>query len=283
MMQGLRQRCQSAPWRPICRARNSVAHMTAYRISAAGGCCRQMVPIALHKTVAALPRGNVLMLARDCACRPSGRRTRHCRAGSHGQIRRTGHDQEIRQPAALQHRHQHLCDARRPRHDGEERRGFRGLRRQDRRGHHPLGAGPDHLRAGEQGRRRTCCRSPSCASSSASTATACRCWCRAISKSRSTRSPASRRSSASRWPRPSARRRFGPLRGAGAPEHGDVRAHLRDVRAVRAARAQAATTAQRRSRDSRQPTSSGEIDELKRQMKRCRSGSTVSSDKDKTD
>ena len=79
-------------------------------------------------------------------------------------------------------------------------RGFRGVRRQDRRGHHALGADPDHLRAGEQGRGRTCCRSPSCASSSASTATACRCWCRAISKSRSTRSPASRRSSASSWP-----------------------------------------------------------------------------------
>ena len=28
---------------------------------------------------------------------------------------------------------------------------FRRLRRQDRRGHHPLGAHPDHLRAGEQG------------------------------------------------------------------------------------------------------------------------------------
>ncbi len=100
--------------------------------------------------------------------------------------RRTDHDQEIRQPAALQHRHQHLCDARRPRHHGEGRRGFRRLRRQDQRRHHPLGAGPDHLRAGEQGRRRTCCRSTSCASSSASTATACRCWCRAISKCRST-------------------------------------------------------------------------------------------------
>ena len=65
---------------------------------------------------------------------------------------RTGHHQEIRQPAALQHRHEHLRHARRPRRHGEGRRGFRRLRRQDRRGHHPLGADPDHLRAGEQGR-----------------------------------------------------------------------------------------------------------------------------------
>ena len=36
--------------------------------------------------------------------------------------------------------------------DGQGRRGLRRLRRQDRRGHHPLGAGADHLRAGEQGR-----------------------------------------------------------------------------------------------------------------------------------
>ena len=72
----------------------------------------------------------------------------------HGKVRRADHDQEIRQPAALQHRHQHLRDARRPRHHGEGRRGFRGLRRQDRRRHHPLGAGADHLRAGEQGRRQ---------------------------------------------------------------------------------------------------------------------------------
>ena len=71
----------------------------------------------------------------------------------HGQVRRADHHQEVRQPAALQHRHQHLCDARRPRHHGEGRRGFRGLRRQDQRGHHPLGADADHLRAGKQGRR----------------------------------------------------------------------------------------------------------------------------------
>ena len=49
-------------------------------------------------------------------------------------------------------------------------------------------------------------------------------WCRAISKSRSNRSPASRRSSASRWRRRSARRRSALDRGAGAPQHGDVRA-----------------------------------------------------------
>ena len=70
----------------------------------------------------------------------------------HGRRKRADHNQEIRQPAALQHRHQHLRHARRPRRHGQERRGFRRLRRQDRRGHHPLGAGADHLRAGEQGR-----------------------------------------------------------------------------------------------------------------------------------
>src|SRR5262249_10643014 len=53
-------------------------------------------------------------------------------------------------------------------------------------------------------RGKAFCPSPSCVSSSVSTATACRCWCRAISKSPSTRSPASRKNSASIWRRPSA-------------------------------------------------------------------------------
>ena len=62
--------------------------------------------------------------------------------------RAADHHQEIRQPAPLSHGHIDLCDARRPRADGEGRRGFRRHRRQDRRGHHPRRARPDHLRAG---------------------------------------------------------------------------------------------------------------------------------------
>ena len=69
----------------------------------------------------------------------------------HGDGQRTDRHQEIRQSPSLQHRHLDLRDARRPRPDGQRRRGFRRVRRQDRRGHHPLGPDPDHLRAGEQG------------------------------------------------------------------------------------------------------------------------------------
>src|SRR5260370_5759448 len=36
----------------------------------------------------------------------------------------TGHDQEIRQPTALQHRYEHLCHARRPRGHGKGGGGF---------------------------------------------------------------------------------------------------------------------------------------------------------------
>ena len=69
-----------------------------------------------------------------------------------GRHKTTRHDQEIREPAPLRHRHQRLCDARRSRPDGEERAGLSGLRRQDRRRHHALRPDADHLRAGEQGR-----------------------------------------------------------------------------------------------------------------------------------
>ena len=63
-----------------------------------------------------------------------------------------GQNQEIRQPAALQHGHQQLRDARPSVPDGQGRHGVRGPRRQDRRGHHPLRADPDHRRGGRQGR-----------------------------------------------------------------------------------------------------------------------------------
>ena len=141
-----------------------------------------------HKTVAE-PRKSSLC----CPAEQVGERT--C---DHGQVRRTGHDQEIRQPAALQHRHQHLRDARRPRRHGEGRRGFRRSTTPRPARTSPARCWPRSSSSRRTRKGRTSCRSRSCASSSASTATACRCWCRAISKSRSTRSPASRRSSASR-------------------------------------------------------------------------------------
>ena len=187
-------------------------------------------------------------------------------------------DQEIRQPASLQHRHQHLRDARGPRHHGEERRGFRRLRRQDRRGHHPLGADPDHLRAGGQGGRRTCCRSPSCASSSASTATACRCWCRAISRSRSTRSRASRRSSASRWRRPSAAARSARSRSRCGATWRCSSAPSRCSRRSRAARGTAGEAA---GEPEAAESGGGEIDELKRQLDEMQKRLDRLSDKDK--
>ena len=66
--------------------------------------------------------------------------------------RRTGCDQEIRQPSPLQYGHQHVCDARGPGRHGQEGRGVHRAGRQDRRRHHASRAHPDHLRAGEQGR-----------------------------------------------------------------------------------------------------------------------------------
>src|SRR5207249_1165715 len=57
----------------------------------------------------------------------------------------TGHDQEIRQPTALQHRYKHLCDARRPRGHGQGGGGFHRPRRQDRRGHHSTSFGANHF------------------------------------------------------------------------------------------------------------------------------------------
>src|SRR6266540_2826454 len=93
---------------------------------------------AADKTVAGLKKNRL--------CCPTRRRETE-RTNGCG----TGHHQEIRQPAALQYRHEHLRHARRPRGHGEGGRGFHRPRRQDRRGHHPPSLGTDHFRAGEQG------------------------------------------------------------------------------------------------------------------------------------
>ena len=74
-----------------------------------------------------------------------------------------------------------------------------------------------------------------------------------------------------------------PARGPGAPEHGDVRARLRDVHAVRA------RARRRRARPTRQQAArraagggSDEIDDLKRQMEEMQKRLDRLSDKDKT-
>ena len=56
-----------------------------------------------------------------------------------------------------------------------------------------------------------------------------------------------------------------PARGAGAAQHGDVRAGLRDVRAVRAAR-RAGSAARPDSRPAREARAASDIDDLKRQL-----------------
>ena len=74
---------------------------------------------------------------------------------------------------------------------------------------------------------------------------------------------------------------FGADRGAGAPEHGNVRAHLRDVRAVRAAgqAARARPSGQGRSRPRHRR--GGEIDDLKRQIDEMQKRIERIGDKDK--
>src|SRR5579859_1993102 len=71
------------------------------------------------------------------------------RYGRDRRPRRARRHQEVRQPAALQHRVFQLRHPRTPLRDGEAERRLRGLRRQDQRGHHPFGPHPDHLRGGE--------------------------------------------------------------------------------------------------------------------------------------
>ena len=150
--------------------------------------------------------------------------------------RRPDRHQEIRQPAALQYRHQHLCDARRPGRDGQEGRGLHRPGRQDRRGHHPFGADADHLRAGDTRPADTLLPIsflrqlirfygdqmqmlvPSYLEHSMQAFTENRSRC----ASRSTRPSARRRSA-----RTCRRRSTG--RGAGAAQHGDVPAGDADV------------------------------------------------------
>ena len=192
----------------------------------------------------------------------------------------TGHDQEIRQPAALQHRHQHLCDARRPRRHGEGGRGLRRLRRQDRRGHHPLGAGADHLRAGEQGRAEPAADqlpAPAHPLLRRLHADAGAALSRSLDRVADARAGEVPRS---RWRRRSAPARSGarPARGPGAAEHGDVRARLRDVHAVRQREAQ---QAEADAAGARQPAPAAAAEPTRSTIssarwKRCRSGSTAS-------
>jgi len=151
---------------------------------------------------------------------------------------------------------------------------LRRLRRQDRGGHHPLRPGADHFPSRRTRRGRACCPSPSCASSSASTATACRCWVpRYLEVSidtlvREQEKMRTQMAQAFGGSRPSVRSRD----QVGAAEHGNVRAHLRDVRPpVRPARRHRGRARQDEARDrptaARSKTSSG-------RWKTCRSGST---------
>ncbi len=74
--------------------------------------------------------------------------------------RQAGGGQEIRQPPALQYRDQQLRHPRRAQPDGAQGRGVRGVRRQDRRGHHALGPDPDHPGRGQQGPQSAADRLP---------------------------------------------------------------------------------------------------------------------------
>ena len=75
---------------------------------------------------------------------------------------------------------------------------------------------------------------------------------------------------------------FGAARGAGAPEHGDVRARLRDVHAVRAAARPASAEADAPPRPASRAARGGdEIDDLKRQMDEMQKRLDRLSDKEK--
>ena len=86
---------------------------------------------ALHKKLSSAVLLRISLVGRRNGYRPLTRA-----AGLHweeadARKRRSGRHQEIRQPSPLQHRHQHLCDARGPGRDGEARRGFHRAGRQD--------------------------------------------------------------------------------------------------------------------------------------------------------
>ena len=141
----------SIGWRPnSCRSAFKIAFLA---ISQARFCCA-INRAAQNGSVTPVENAYFVALRTLPALRhcPSGSRSPRLQVRAHGEIRPTHHHQEIREPPALQHRNEHLCDAGRPRVHGQGRRRFSGLRRQDRRRHHPLRARPDHLRAGEQGR-----------------------------------------------------------------------------------------------------------------------------------
>ena len=222
------------------RSRIENAYFAAMRCSSAHSRCRR-VPVSVH-------------------------------VRAHGKIRPTHHDQEIRQPASLQYRHQHLCDARGPRDDGEGRRGFRRLRRQDRRRHHPLGAGADHLRAGKQGRPEPAAdhfpapADPLLRRQHADGGAA-------LSRSSRSTSLTERAGKVAQADDAGVRRAapFGSAGGTGPPQHGNVREDLLDVHAVRAARARTPADAEPEKRAGPRPRQHRRSASAR--SKRCRSAS----------
>ena len=156
-------------------------------------------------------------------------------------------------------------------------------RRQDQRGHHPLGADADHLRAGEQGRRQNLLP-----------INFLRQLIRFYGDSMQMLVPRYLEVSIDSLTREQEKFReqmaqafgmggFGAHRGAGAPEHGNVRARLRDVHAVRAAgqsdEAQPSRT-RPRSRPRQSPPAATSTNSSARST-RCRSASIALGDKDK--
>ena len=118
---------------------------------------------------------------------------------------------------------------------GEGGRGFRRPRRQDRRGHHPLGADPDHLRAGEQGGAESASHhlpAPAHPLLWRQHADAGAALSRSLDRLAHPRAGKVSKPDGAGFRRQSVRR----ARGSGAPEHGDVRARVCHVHAVRTAR-----------------------------------------------
>src|SRR5262245_57454372 len=102
------QGCQSRGW-PACLCR-AAGFGTERRQRVAGG--RPCRTYRSHKSVAGLKKNRL-------CCPKDGREPNGTKRGRHGQIGRAGHDQEIRQSAPLQYRHEHLCHARGPRRHGQ--------------------------------------------------------------------------------------------------------------------------------------------------------------------
>ena len=148
---------------------------------------------------------------------------------------------------------------------------FVGLRRQDRRGHHPLGAHPDHLRAGEQGRAEPSADhlpAPADPLLRRQHADAGAALSRSLDRLADAR--------AGEIPRTDGaglrRRRLRPDGRAGAPQHGDVRAHLRRCsRRSRGAKARRRPVEPTESRGRARAAARSTISSGR--WKRCRSGS----------